>query len=370
MSLISVVIPVIGGNQYSEYCLRSVFNSTYRKLEVILISNNIEEVKNATEDEFGDKVIYIDTEETSVVKAWNIGIRSCRGDLIALMDMKDITGKMRLELEVNKLNQNKDIGMVFCGMTFIDGMGNFLKGVYLFPGFEKSKFLGLMYEKNRIGSVSTTLIKSEVIRNIGLFDEELIYESEYDFWLRIARKYQVECLDLPLLRFRINVRDYLDYFNLKIGEKEEEKILLKHDTGEIAQSLAKVYDNEEGFRVSLGSILYRMGKKDEALKNFQKALSINSKNSQAYFLIGNYYFGAGNYEEARNWYEESLTLNPNHAECRNNLGVLLFKEGKKKWSIEEFKKAKKLKEDYLDPLFNLECMNDKKSFGSMRITDI
>lgn len=147
MSLISVILPVIGGSQYTESCLKSIFNSTYRNLEVILVSDDIEEIKRITEFEYGNHIIYVETNDVNIVKARNIGIKYSRGELIAMMDVKDITGKMRFELEVIKLTQNGNMGMAFCGMTFIDDAGNFLKGVKLIPKYEKNKFLGLMYEK-------------------------------------------------------------------------------------------------------------------------------------------------------------------------------------------------------------------------------
>ncbi len=365
MSLISVVIPVVGRNQFIGTCLKSVFNSTYRKLEVIIVSDYIEEIKKLDLDEYREKIKYIEFNDESLVKARNKGLKHCSGDLIALMDVKDVTGKMRIELEVTKLNQSEDTGMVFCGTTFIDDNGNFMQGFELFTEFDKNKFAGMMFEKNRIKSISTTLVKRKVIEEIGLFDETLQYESEYDYWLRIASMYPVEYLDLPLLRRRINNEDY---FNMRESEIERGKVLLKHDIREIAQSLSRVYDNEEDFRISLGSILYRMGKKDEALKNFKKVLTINSRNDLAYFTIGNFYINEGKFKEAQNCFKELLMLNPGHAECRNNLGVLLYREGKKEGSIEEFEKAKRLKKDYVDPLFNLKCTLDKKSYEELRIT--
>ena len=159
--------------------------------------------------------------DKSLIQARNIGLKHCSGDLIALMDAKDVTGKMRIELEVTKFNQSNDIGIVFCGTTFIDNNGNFMQGVELFTGFDKNKFTGMMFEKNRIKSVSTTLIKRKVIEEIGLFDEELLYESEYDYWLRIASMYPVEYLDLPLLRHRQNNEDYS---NMEAREMEREKV--------------------------------------------------------------------------------------------------------------------------------------------------
>ncbi len=358
-------MPIIGGSQFAENCLQSIFNSTYRKLEVIVISDNNESIEKLQQEGYDDKVIFIKSDEKSIIKARNIGIRHSSGELVAILDKKDITGKMRLELEVNKLRQRNEIGMVFCGMTFIDDFGNFQKGVKLFREFDINKFTGLMFEENRIDSISTTLIKKDVLEDVGIFDEELVYESEYDLFLRIASKYLVEYLDLPLLRFRMDKTLKPD--ENKVTE-EREKILLKYDIVQIAQFLSKIYDNEEEFRISLGTILYQMGKKKEALKNFKKVLTLNSNNSGAYLILGNFYFSEGKFKEARNCYEELLEVNPDHAECRNNLGVLLYRQGKKDSSVEEFTKAKKLKKNYPDPLFNLKCTKNKKSYNILKIT--
>ena len=330
MSLISVIIPILGeGIRCTETCLESVFNSTYRKLEVIIITDDIDGVRELTEKVYGEKIQYVGTDVATLPNARNIGIEHSRGELIALMDVKDITGKMRLELEVLKLETDEKAGLSFCGMTNIDADGKFLQGVNIFKGFEQDKFPGLMFEKNRIDSVSTTLFKREVIEKIGLFDEKLRFKSEYDFWLRAVREYDVEYLDLPLLRYRVCEKHQSDSNEHNLRAAEEKKLLLKHNVRDIAESLSRLYENEEHFRMSLGCVLFRMDKKKEALKNFQKVISINEKNSDAYYLIGDYYLNAGKYIEAKSYYEETLCLNPQHTGCKDKLDMVLLKESEK-----------------------------------------
>ncbi|MFC1558494.1 glycosyltransferase [candidate division KSB1 bacterium] len=346
LSLISVIIPILGeGIRYMEPCLKSVFNSTYRKTEVIIVSDDIDGVRELTEPVYGEKIQYVGTDVATLPNVRNIGIEHSRGDLIALMDVKDVTGRMRLELEVLKLEANDKAGLAFCGMTNIDADGKFLQGVNIFKGFEQNKFPGLMYEKNRIDSVSTTLIKSEVIEKIGLFDEQLGLESEYDFWLRAVCEYQTEHLDLPLLRFRICGNGKTDDNEHELRISEEKKLLLKHNVGDIAERVSRVYENEELFRMSLGCVLFRMDKKKEALKNFQKVISINEKNSDAYCLIGDYYLNAGKYSEAKSYYKETLCLNPNHTECKEKLDIVLVKEKEK--CVSSSKKAGKFSVPYI-----------------------
>ena len=79
----------------------------------------------------------------------------------------------------------------------------FLKGVFLSPECRREQFLGLMLDRNRIGSPSATVIRRSIFTEIGMFDESFHTYGEYDLWLRIAQAYPVDYLDLPLVRYRL-----------------------------------------------------------------------------------------------------------------------------------------------------------------------
>ena len=73
---------------------------------------------------------------------------------------------------------------------------------------------------------------------------------------------------------------------------------------------------------------------------------------------GERYFQEGNNSQAKKCFQEILSTEPNHLEARNNLGVLLFHEGKINQSIDFFKNI--LKEDSRneDALANLEMVEN------------
>lgn len=60
-----------------------------------------------------------------------------------------------------------------------------------------------MFELNHIKTISSTVMLSEVIKDVGGFDESLIYSYEYDLFLRIGSKSRTDDIDLPLIRNRI-----------------------------------------------------------------------------------------------------------------------------------------------------------------------
>lgn len=288
--------------------------------------------------------------------------------MLAFMDGKDISGKMRFELLVKKMLESSDAGLVFCGMTYINQDGQFLQGVKLTNDFYSEQGLGRLFEGNFIGSISTTLMTQEVFEKVGKFDEHVTINEDYDLFLRIAREFTIHYVNLPLLRYRV-VPNFSRY-SVKQRSESEHYILRKHDVGIIADSLTKIYNDEESFRLSLGQILNRMGREEEALQNYECVLSLNDKNSEVYFLIGNYFYQRGGLEEARTWYNKCLNYNPDHAGSRNNLGVILYLLGALEESRLEFDRANHLRENYYDAIFNLRCLKKKASTGSLRITGV
>jgi len=363
---ISVIVPAYSWSDYLKDCLKSIFNSTYRNLEVLIIGGGDSPDTIETEEENKDKIRWFNQEDKGLAAVRNRGVRESTGAMIAFLDGKDITGRMRLELAVGRLLEKPSAGMVFCGMTFINPQGSFLKGVQLVPNYSPEKFQGMVFEKNLIGSISSTLIKKEVFENVGLFDESLSSCSEYDYWMRLGRNYQVEYLDLPLVRFRVGVE--VPSFSLDIREKEEAESLKKHKPEEIALGLSRVYRNEEEFRLALGKVLYRRGTIKDALKNIERVLLLNEYNSEALFFMGNCFYYLGKYEKARFLYEKCLTSDPEHAGCRNNLGVILYLMGHRRGSIKEIKKASELREDYYDARFNLKILRLKAKKLDLRVT--
>jgi len=72
---------------------------------------------------------------------------------------------------------------------------------------------------------------------------------------------------------------------------------------QMAESLAMYYAN-------LGTILATQGKLDEAMEQFRKALSINSRDVLALFNLGRARFDQDDYMEAKNLYEQLVDVTP------------------------------------------------------------
>lgn len=358
MDKISVILTVNNNPHYLYDCLRSVFSSTYRNLEVIVVHNRFDDdVPDAAQDYHSD-VIFVSTKYKNQAAARNQGFRKSAGKYVAFQNVDDVIGKMRYELCIKKFEDNPDIGMIFCGTTYINEKGEFLKGVSKYPGFSSRSFLGRMYEGNRISALSATIIKASVLKKIKGFDATFNKAEDYDLYLRAGKVTKIDYIDLPLVRKRIYEHDQMNSSN-EIAE-EEIKALKRIDLVEIASHLSTVYDNEEEFRIAFGKVLYKIGKNKPALQQFRKAYEINMFNEEIFFHSGNCYFQIGNHHKADDAYGKCLAINPRHADCLNNLGVLFFHLGEEKRSLTELRKAEKYGRNSLELKHNLACIKDDR----------
>ena len=77
--------------------------------------------------------------------------------------------------------------------------------------------------------------------------------------------------------------------------------------------------------IFLSNAFYELGKLEEAVTSFQKALAIKSDYAEAHCNIGNAFMGLDKLEEAVESFRMAVAINPKFAEARTNLGYVLQK---------------------------------------------
>ena len=90
---------------------------------------------------------------------------------------------------------------------------------------------------------------------------------------------------------------------------------------------------------NLGHLLDSLGRMDEAIVHYEKALVIKPTYAEAHNNLGNTLHKLGRSEEAFVHYREALAINPNYAEAHDNLGIALAALGEYEEAITCHEKA-------------------------------
>ena len=120
-----------------------------------------------------------------------------------------------------------------------------------------------------------------------------------------------------------------------------------------AKKLLKKFPSSTDLYNIIGSANKSLGKLEQAIEAFSKALSINPQYTEAYYNMGNTLQDQGKLEEAIDAYKKAISIKPHYAQAHNNMGNALKSQGKLVDAIETYNKALSLKPDYADAYYNM-----------------
>ncbi|NJL79247.1 MAG: glycosyltransferase [Richelia sp. RM2_1_2] len=203
MSQISVIIPAYNAQNTILETINSVLQQTFCDLELIVINDGstdktleiLETVKDA-------RLKVYSYANGGLPTARNRGIDLAKGKFISFIDADDLWTPDKLELQLKALQQNLTAGVAY---SWTICMGN--NGNSFHPGVAEN-FQGNVYSNlligNFIASGSNVLIRREAIESVGYFDENLKSCEDWDYWLRLAKKWNFVVVSKPQIIYRLS----------------------------------------------------------------------------------------------------------------------------------------------------------------------
>lgn len=188
--------------------INSVIMQKYKDWELIIINDNFEnnfkeEVRNLISEEYNNvnnKIRYVENKKNlGACKSRNIGIEQSEGNFIAFLDDDDEWLPHKIDLLL-PLFSDPCLGLVYCDFhIFRENSKIRRKKIEHFEGQVFYKLL----ENNFIGGCSVPIMRKNIVVECGMFDVELPSSQDIDLWLRIACKYDVKYLDIPLVNYYV-----------------------------------------------------------------------------------------------------------------------------------------------------------------------
>ncbi|MGN8224556.1 glycosyltransferase family 2 protein [Gracilimonas sp. BCB1] len=213
MSLVSVIIPSFNRVDLVERAIQSVIDQSYPEVEIIVIDDASDvDIRHRVEGLPGVKY-YRNKENRGACYSRNRGIQEAKGEYINFLDDDDVLLPTKLETQVEcfKQSNDPDLGMVTCHAN--DGRsGEFI----IRENKVKGDIYNLLLNRFSVSGIETMLFKTDFIREIGGFDENLQSSQEYDLLIRFAEHYTVDYVDEVLTKEFRSVNQISTNFDKKI----------------------------------------------------------------------------------------------------------------------------------------------------------
>ena len=197
LETVSVVIPTLNRCLLLKRAIDSVLNQSVSPNEVIVIDNgSSDETINMISTNYPD-IIFLTEEKIGVSASRNQGIKKSNSEWVAFLDSDDVWEPFKLEKQLTFNNRFKtNFRFIHTNETWIRN-GKFLNQM------KKHEKSGGDLFKNCLKlcciSPSSSMIKKELFKDYGFFDEELQVCEDYDMWVRITAKENVGYLSEPLV---------------------------------------------------------------------------------------------------------------------------------------------------------------------------
>jgi glycosyltransferase involved in cell wall biosynthesis len=211
---VSVVIPALNAERFIAAAIESVHAQTLPVAEIIVVDNGSTDRTAQISAELG--AIVVTEPRRGISYSRNAGLRRCANEWIALLDSDDLWDARKLEAQWAAVKACPDAGLIACYFRIIeDGAvileltreaseqrweayrGRVVKNeCSYFPKIEQDFF------PRFIPSCSDALVRRDVFASVGLFDETVLYNEDFEFFMRVLARFPLAIVEETLISCR------------------------------------------------------------------------------------------------------------------------------------------------------------------------
>lgn len=208
--LVSVIIPTYDRPDYLRETVNSVLAQTYPFIEILIIDDGSSEggahTKSALKPYLSadsssaqtPKITYLYQKNAGLVSAVNRGLMLARGEYIQRLDDDDRLLPEKIARSVEVFQAQPAVGLVATGYYHIDEAGRRIRTFPPRPCSEPARLLNMLMRC--ISACAGVMVRSLVHQKVGVYRN--IRAQDYEMWIRVAREFKVETVNLPLAEYR------------------------------------------------------------------------------------------------------------------------------------------------------------------------
>lgn len=198
--LVSVIIPTHNRAALLREAIESVLSVDRHgfTLEILVVDDA--STDNTPEVAAGFPVRYLHSTGVGAARARNVGIASARGDYIAFLDDDDLWLRNNIEPQLRLLKDRPELGAVYAQVLLTTPDRSPI-GLPVPAGPLRSGWIhaDLLTHLPQLGAV---VVRRSAARATGPQDPSLLSDQDWDWLLRLARRYQIGFVEQPVSLFR------------------------------------------------------------------------------------------------------------------------------------------------------------------------
>jgi glycosyltransferase involved in cell wall biosynthesis len=224
---ISIITPSLNQFEFIERTIESVLSQDYPNLEYIVMDGGSTDGTVEILKKYGKKIVWRSEMDKGQGDAINKGLKLAKGEILAYLNSDDSYFPGALKSAAEFFIKNPQVMWVFGKCRIIDEKDKEIRAsITAYKNFWLRRYhYKTLLVLNYI-SQPAVFWRRKAYREIGEFDSKEYWELDYDYWLRLGKKYSPGFIDQNLANFRVH-------------EKAKTSIGIKHFLEEV--EVAKRY---------------------------------------------------------------------------------------------------------------------------------
>ena len=202
---ISIITPSYNQGKFIERTIKSVLDQDYPNLEYIVMDGGSTDATAEIVRRYEKRLLWISERDNGQSAAINKGVRIATGDIIAYLNTDDT-------YEAGALKQVADIFSGDPSVMWLTGRCRIIDEDDLEVRHIISKYKNLLLNHysyqlllvTNLISQPSTFWRRQIVEEFGLFDENEHLAMDYEYWLRIGKRYPPKILNSCFSSFRIH----------------------------------------------------------------------------------------------------------------------------------------------------------------------
>lgn len=227
--LVSVVIPVYNSEKFLAQCLDSILKQTYKDIEIIAINDGSNDISLKILNQYSEKITIISQENQGLPSALNIGVNAMNGKWFKWFSPDDIMYPDTIEKLIS-IGKNMENTILYSNWDIIDEFGKVIRSFSEsnYNDLDNSEFVIRLLDGQQI-NVNTTLIPSEIAKNLQFRNLGDFILTDYDFFLRAALLSNAKffLIEKPLIKYRVH-KNQFSHRNIIESLKNLEKVKVEN----------------------------------------------------------------------------------------------------------------------------------------------
>lgn len=225
--MVSVFVLAWNHEKYIEQAIRSVIDQTYTDIEILFLDNHstdqtFELASDLLRNSKREHKVFKRVDNYGIAENLNFLFAQSTGEYISILSGDDWIHPTSIAERIKAFDNNHLLGLVDSGgYNYYDDL-DLYGPIKILPVKNKNALADLL-QGNYISGIGS-MMKRDAIEKVGPWDTSIPIE-DWDMWIRIAMKYEIETINKPLFYYRkhasaiSNNYDFMFAAKIKVTEK-------------------------------------------------------------------------------------------------------------------------------------------------------